>query len=223
MNTWNELFKIIKDKPYYIKLEKFLDNEYSLYTIYPKRDDIFNAFKFTDINNIKVVIIGQDPYHNKNEANGLAFSVNKNIKIPPSLNNIFKEIEIEYNSNIYDKYNGDLTYLAKQGVLLINPILTVRENKPLSHDNDIYKNLFIDILYYLNNINKPLVFMLWGNKAKKYKKYLSNKNHFIIETCHPSPLSAYKGHWFNSNMFRKCNEFLKINNLEEIDWLNNKI
>lgn len=221
MKTWQDFFISIENKEYYKELNNFLDEEYKNYVIYPERKDIFNAFKLTPLENIKAVIIGQDPYFNKGQANGLAFSVNKDIALPPSLKNIYKEIELEFNDINMDYNNGDLSYLASQGVFLINPILTVKEKEPLSHNNDLYKEFFIDLLKFIDNIDSPIVFFLFGNKAKEYKKYILSKNRLILETSHPSPLGANKGGFFKSDIFKKCNEYLKENNKNEIRWSNN--
>ena len=220
--NWNDFFKSIEKKEYYQELMNFIDNEYKNNVCYPPKDKIFEAFKLTTLDNLKVVIFGQDPYFNKGEANGLAFSVNEGIKLPPSLKNIFKEINIEYNYPIDNvPNNGDLSYLASQGVLLLNTYLTVKEKSPLSHKNKLYDYFMKDLLEFISSLDNPLVFLLWGNNSKKLKKYLKNPKHLIIETSHPSPLSANKGGWFNSNQFIKCNEYLKSNNLKEIDWIKN--
>ena len=216
--TWEEVFRIIKTKEYSKRLSAFLDEEYSKYVIYPKRKDMFNAFKFTPLDNVKVVIFGQDPYHEEGQAMGLCFSVPNNIKTPPSLINIYKEIEIEYNTTIKDK-GGDLTYLAKQGVLLLNTILTVREHQPMSHNIKEYSLFMQDIISVLNNLDQPVVFLLWGGPAKKLSVYLTNKNHLILTATHPSPLGANQGGWFNSNIFRKTNDFLVKNGVSPIKWV----
>lgn len=216
--SWEEVFNDISKKDYFKSLMSFLDEEYSNKTIFPPRELIFNAFKLTPLANVKVVIFGQDPYPNPNEAMGLAFSVNKGIKVPPSLVNIFKEIKKEFNIELELPKDGDLTYLAKQGVLLLNSYLTCEAHHPLSHKINEYKLLFKDILNVLNKIQRPIVFMLWGNSAKSYKKYLLNPKHLIVETNHPSPLSANRGGWFDSGCFIKVNDFLKENNQNPIDW-----
>lgn len=216
--NWKNFFVEIKDKNYILKLKKFLDFEYQKYNIFPPRELIFNAFKLTSFNKIKVVIFGQDPYCQKNQAMGLSFSVPKNIKIPPSLKNIFKEISSEFKCDI-DYNNGDLTYLAKQGCLLLNTILTVRENKPLSHKIVEYNEFIIDVLDYISKLKKPIVFMLWGCNAKKYLKYIKNRNALILTSSHPSPLNQ-KGGWFGNYHFKKANEFLLKNNIKEIKWSN---
>ncbi len=216
--TWNEVFNKIKSKEYAIKLNEFLDKEYIEHTIYPPRIDMFNAFKYTPLEDVKVVIFGQDPYHEEGQAMGLSFSVPDNIKAPPSLINIYKEIEDEYQKQFVNR-GGDLTYLAKQGVLLLNTILTVRAHAPLSHNIKEYKMFMCDILEVLNSLDQPIVFLLWGGNAKSLAKYLTNKNHLILTATHPSPLGANQGGWFNCNHFRLTNEFLVKNGLKEINWL----
>lgn len=216
---WNDFFNEIKNKEYFKNLNNFLDEEYKNRIIYPPRDEIYNAFKLCSLSSLKVVIIGQDPYFNKNQAMGLAFSVKEGVKLPPSLENIYKEIEIEFNS-IMNYQSGDLTYLSKQGVFLINPILTVIEGKPLSHNTKEYQLFFKDLMMFIDKIDKPIVFILWGNKAKSYEKYILNKNRLIIKTTHPSPLGANKGGFFNTEMFKKTNEYLKKHGINEIIWGN---
>jgi len=218
---WNDLFLRIKNEEYSTELNTFLDSEYQNKTIYPPRDKIFNAFKLTPLAEVKVVILGQDPYHEESQAMGLAFSVPNGVKLPPSLQNIYKEIGIEYGQDL-SSCSGDLTYLASQGVLLLNPILTVEEHKPLSHKSRFYDSFFIEVMKTLNDTDRPIVFMLWGNNAKQYKYLLTNPKHLILESVHPSPLSANRGGWFNNNHFKLANEFLKNNHLEEINWLPSK-
>ena len=215
---WNDFFNQEKQKPYWKELEAFWDDEYRNHIIYPERKNIFHAFELTPLDKVKVVIFGQDPYHEKGQAMGLAFSVPDNIKTPPSLMNIYKEIEDEYNELIFDK-GGGLTYLAEQGVLLINTILTVREHEPMSHNNKLYKELLKNLVSFLNNIDQPIVFLLWGNNARKIAKDLTNPKHLIIESAHPSPLGANQGGWFGSGQFKKTNEFLGKNGQKEINWL----
>ena len=216
--TWNEVFEQIKSKDYAIRLNKFLDEEYQNYKIYPPRSMMFNAFKLTPLEEVKVVIFGQDPYHEEGQAMGLSFSVPDNIKTPPSLINIYKEIENEFKSQFTNK-GGDLTYLAKQGVLLLNTILTVREASPLSHNIKEYNLFMQDIISTLNKLDQPIVFLLWGGNAKGLAKYLTNKNHLILTATHPSPLGANHGGWFNCNHFRLTNGFLVKNGLKPINWL----
>ncbi len=216
--SWEEVFSEIKKKEYWKRLSSFLDSEYSSHVIYPKRENIFNAFKLTPLENVKVVIFGQDPYHEEGQAQGLAFSVPDDIKTPPSLINIYREIENEYNTVIFNK-GGDLTYLAKQGVLLINTILTVREHAPMSHNIKEYKELNQDIISALNKLDQPIVFLLWGGTAKKLEPLLTNKNHLVLCCTHPSPLGANQGGWFNSGIFVKTNEFLVKNGVKPINWI----
>ena len=218
MNSWDEFFNQIKCKDYAKELSAFLDEEYATHVIYPSRENMFNAFKFTPVENIKVVIVGQDPYHEPNQAMGLSFSVPRGEKLPPSLVNIYKEIQNDLGIRMRD--NGDLTYLAKQGVFLINAYLTVREHEPLSHKCVNYEKFMADVMEYLNKLDQPIVFLLWGSFAQKYEKYLSNPNHLIIKSVHPSPLSANRGGWFFTHQFSKCNAFLKEHNVKSIDWQN---
>jgi uracil-DNA glycosylase len=217
-SSWEALFTTIKSREYYLDLLKFWDEEYSNFICFPKKDHIFNAFNLTKQNDVKVVIVGQDPYHEPGQAMGLSFSVPDGVKLPPSLVNIYKELEIEYQTTI-DKSSGDLTYLAKQGVLMINSILSVRNGEALSHNIKQYSLLFKDILFYLNSLEQPIAFLLWGNHAKKYSKFLNNDKHLILYANHPSPLSANRGGWFNCNHFVKANEFLSANNIQTIDWI----
>ena len=215
-----QFFNSIKSKDYIKTLKTFLDHEYKHKIIYPSRKNIFNAFKLTSVDNIKVVIFGQDPYPNPNQAMGLAFSVNKGILVPPSLKNIYREIEIEFNKRC-NTQNGDLTYLAKQGVLLLNSILTVEKARPLSHNIKEYELFFLDVLNYLNGLDQPIVFMLWGSKAKAYERYIkTNDNRLILKANHPSPLSANQGGWFNTNIFKDCNSYLESKNITPINWIN---
>ena len=164
---------------------------------------MWNAFKFTALKDVKVVILGQDPYPNPNQAKRLAFSVNDGIALPRSLIKIFKEMIDEYKLDIEIPTSGNLSYLSKQGVLLLNPYLTVEAHKPLSHKIKEYDLLFKEIMNLLNESDNPIVFLLWGNNAKKYEKFLTNPKHLVVKTSHPSPLSANQGGWFNSNCFIK--------------------
>lgn len=215
--NWNELFEKIKLQEYAKTLKLFLDEEYKNKIIYPPRKEMFNAFKYCTVNDLKVVIIGQDPYHEPHQAMGLCFAVNHGVALPPSLKNIYKEIENEYHVDM-SKQDGDLTYLAKQGVLLLNSILSVEKGKPLSHNIKEYELFFKDILSFINTLNKPIVFLLWGGYAKSLSKYLTNPSFLILKANHPSPLSANRGGWFNNNHFRLCNEYLIKNNLTPIKW-----
>ena len=198
------------------KIEKFYDEESTKNKVFPPRNQIFRAFEECPIEILKVVIIGQDPYSNFGQANGLAFSVNEGITIPPSLRNIFKEISLEFGIEVKPK--GELGYLAEQGVLLLNSILTVSEGKPLSHKGPFYENFFKEVIKNIEAKNDCVVYMLWGANARKFKKLITNKKHYFIETNHPSPLSANMGGWFNQNQFLKCNEILEKNGKEKIKW-----
>ena len=220
-STWKEFFKIIENKGYCEPLHKFLDDEYSSFECYPPRELLFNAFRLTPLKDVKVVIVGQDPYHEPGQAMGLSFSVPVGIKVPPSLINIYKEMQLEYNVKM-DMTSGDLTYLAKQGVLLLNSILSVRAHQAMSHNTKEYQLFLSDVLETLDKQNHPIVFMLWGGPAKKLKSYLHNPNHKILECIHPSPLAANHGGWFGNNHFKLANEFLVNNGIKPIDWTKQK-
>ena len=217
MNSWTDLFNEIKQKEYWRTLNEFLDKEYSSFECYPKRENMFNAFKLTNAEDIKVVVLGQDPYHEPGQAMGLAFSVPDTEKCPPSLVNIFKEIENEFKSPV--KKLGDLTYLAKQGVFLLNTVLSVRKGEAFSHKRKEYSLLISDVLKFIDNLDQPIVFMLWGKPAQKFEKFVTNKKHIVIKRTHPSPLGANQGGWFNQNQFIECNKFLSDNKVKPIDWI----
>lgn len=204
-DKWDNLLKEEYQKEYFKNLIEKVNNEYKTKTIFPPKDEIFNAFKLTEYNNIKVVILGQDPYHGVGEAEGLSFSVKENIKIPPSLQNIFKELNNDLNYNI--PTNGSLKKWAKEGVLLLNSILTVEKDKPLSHKNIGWETFTDEIIKLINKKETPVVFILWGNYAKTKEKYITNKVHYVIKSPHPSPLSAYHG-FFDSKPFSKTNDYL---------------
>ena len=216
-SSWKDFFEKEKEKAYFRKLEEFLDNEYKNKVIYPPRDLVFNAFSLCPLDKIKVVIIGQDPYHEPEQAMGLSFSVPSTCKVPPSLKNIYKEIEDDCNELFFNK-DGDLTYLANQGVLLLNSILTVEQGKPLSHNIKEYEELYHNILKELDELDYPLVFMLWGGNAKKQSVYLKNPKHLVLCANHPSPLSANRGGFFGCKHFSKANQFLIQNGIEPIIW-----
>lgn len=216
-SSWKDFFEKEKEKAYFRKLEEFLDNEYKNKVIYPPRDLVFNAFSLCPLDKIKVVIIGQDPYHEPGQAMGLSFSVPSTCKVPPSLKNIYKEIEDDCNEIFFNK-DGDLTYLANQGVLLLNSILTVEQGKPLSHNIKEYDELYHNILKELDELDYPLVFMLWGGNAKKQSVYLKNPKHLVLCANHPSPLSANRGGFFGCKHFSKANQFLIQNGIEPIIW-----
>ncbi len=214
-NSWDILLKDEFEKPYYLNLRKFLAQEYKTQTIYPHMNDIFNALKYTDYQNVKVVILGQDPYHQPNQAHGLCFSVKKGVNPPPSLQNMYKEIHAEYGYPIPD--HGELTYWAEQGVLMLNTVLTVRESQPNSHKGMGWEIFTDDIISLLNQRPEPMVFLLWGANARAKTKLITNPAHLVLTSAHPSPLSAYNG-FFGNNHFKKANEFLKSNGMTEIDW-----
>lgn len=213
--AWKNILKDEFEKTYFIDLMKKLNEEYKNFTVYPKEDFIFNALNLTPYSETKVVILGQDPYHNPNQAIGLSFSVQDGIKIPPSLVNIYKEIFDDLNITI--PKTGDLTSWAKQGVLLLNTVLTVRENKPNSHKNIGWIEFTDSIIKKLNEHESPIVFILWGNNSLKKSSLITNSRHLILTAAHPSPLSAYKG-FFKCKHFSKTNDFLLDNNLTAIDW-----
>ena len=213
-NNWDIILKDEYKKDYYKNMVSFLNKEYNERVIFPLKANIFKAFSLTDYNNIKVVILGQDPYHGIDEANGLAFSVNDNVKLPPSLKNIFKELESDLNIK-NDK--GDLSNWARQGVLLLNTVLTVVKDTPASHKNIGWEVFTDEVIKIINQKEEPVVFILWGNFAKSKKKYITNSKHFVIESTHPSPFSCNNG-FFGSKPFSKTNDFLRKNNIKEIDW-----
>lgn len=218
MNSWKTFFDQVSQSDYAKSLHEFLNEEYKTQTIYPPRRLMFNAFNLTDVKDLKVVIIGQDPYHNPGQAMGLSFSVPSGTKLPPSLVNIYKEIENDL--GIKMREDGDLTYLAKQGVLLINAYLSVRENQPLSHHRIEYDLFMEDLMKYIDSLNQPIVFMLWGNFARKYEKFVANPERLILKSVHPSPLGANHGGWFNLHQFSRCNQYLEAHNIKPIDWQN---
>ena len=214
-NSWDNILKGEFQKDYYLKLREFLKSEYSRYVIYPNMYDIFNALKYTSYEDVKVVILGQDPYHGKGQAHGLCFSVQDGIPFPPSLKNIFLELKNDLEIDIPKSCN--LSKCAHQGVLLLNTVLTVREGLAGSHQNKGWEIFTDTIIEKLNDRVEPIVFVLWGNFAKNKKKLITNRNHIILEAAHPSPLSAYNG-FFGCKHFSKINNILKENNQTVIDW-----
>lgn len=214
-NSWDILLKDEFQKPYYLNLRKFLVQEYRTQTIYPHMDNIFNALKYTDYKDVKVVILGQDPYHQPNQAHGLCFSVLKGVNPPPSLQNMYKEIHAEYGYPIPE--HGELTYWAQQGVLMMNTVLTVRESQPNSHKGMGWEVFTDNVISLLNQRPEPMVFLLWGANARAKTKIITNPNHLVLQSAHPSPLSAYNG-FFGNGHFKKANEFLKSHGMTEIDW-----
>ncbi|MDD7398398.1 MAG: uracil-DNA glycosylase [Firmicutes bacterium] len=213
-NSWDEVLSDEFKSEYYLKLREFLKKEYFSRTIYPPMNDIFNALKLTPYEKVKVVILGQDPYHEKGQAEGLCFSVPKGVKTPPSLVNIFKEIKDDLN---IDNTSPELSCWAKQGVLLLNTSLTVREGQANSHSGKGWEILTDAIIKKLNDRKQPIVFLLWGANARSKAAFITNKNHLVLSAAHPSPLSAYNG-FFGCKHFSKANEFLVKNGIEPIDW-----
>lgn len=211
---WDEVLNDEMNKPYFKNLGVFVKDEYGKNIVYPEYKNIFNALKYTDYDEVKVVILGQDPYHGPNEAHGLSFSVQKGVKRPPSLENIFKEL---YSDLGIIRTNNDLTDWAKEGVFLLNSIMTVIKDRPLSHKDKGWETFTDNLIKLLNEREKPVVFILWGSFARSKKSLITNKIHYIIESPHPSPLSAYRG-FFGSKPFSKANNFLVTNGIEPINW-----
>ena len=214
-NDWDNILKDTFESNYYKDLHNKVLEEYKTKTIFPKYNNIFNALKLTPYNNVKVVIVGQDPYHGVGEAMGLSFSVNKGIKLPPSLKNIYKELESDL--GIPPRLDGDLTNWAKEGVLLINSVLTVEKDLPASHKNLGWEHITDEIISKINEKDTPVVFILWGNFAISKSSLITNPKHLVITSPHPSPFSARKG-FFGSKPFSKANEFLAKNNIKPIDF-----
>lgn len=214
--NWNAYLQEQFNLPYFKELKGFVENEYSENTCFPPKEEIFNAFNHCDINAIKVVIIGQDPYHNYNQANGLCFSVNNGIAHPPSLKNIFKEIEADL--GIEYPENGNLERWAKQGVFLLNATLTVRAHEAGSHQKQGWEKFTDAVIKTISDQNENVVFLLWGSFAKKKSKLIDSKKHYILTSGHPSPLSANRGYWFGNKHFSKANAILKQNGLTKINW-----
>lgn len=214
-NDWKPAISKEFKKTYYNQLYKFIKEEYNTRQIFPPSDDIFNAFHFTPLSQVKVVIFGQDPYHNEGQAHGLCFSVKPEVEIPPSLVNIYKELKDDL--GCYIPNNGYLVKWAKQGVLMLNTVLTVRAHQANSHKGKGWEEFTDAAIQILNKQDRPIVFILWGRPAQMKRNMLTNEKHLILEAPHPSPLSAYRG-FFGSKPFSKTNEFLKKNGLDPIDW-----
>lgn len=215
--SWNNQLNQEFQKPYFLELMQQVEQEYATTTCFPPKELIFNAFEQFDFEETKVVIIGQDPYHGTGEANGLCFSVNDGVAIPPSLKNIFTEINSEYDRILFPT-SGNLERWSKQGVLLLNAGLTVRKDAANSHKH-LKWNLFTDAVIQLLNDNcTHLVFLLWGSFAHKKGKMITREKHLVLETGHPSPLSANRGFWFGNNHFKLTNEYLLNNEKKEIEW-----
>lgn len=214
-NEWDELLKGEFEKEYYLKLRKFLANEYRTRKIYPDMYDIFNSLKYTSYSDVKAVIIGQDPYHGAGQAHGLCFSVQKGVAVPPSLQNIYKELEADL--GIPPAQHGYLKKWADNGVLMMNAVLTVREGMANSHKGMGWEIFTDRVIELLNNREKPMVFLLWGGNAKQKKSLITNPAHLILQAAHPSPLSAYNG-FFGCRHFSKTNAFLEEHGMTPIDW-----
>lgn len=214
-NDWDEILKDEFQKEYYLKIREFLKKEYSTRRIYPNMNDIFNALKYTSFKDTKVVIIGQDPYHGAGQAHGLCFSVKEGVQFPPSLRNIFKELQSDVGTEI--PHSGELTDWARQGVLLLNAVLTVREGEPTSHSKIGWETFTDRVIMELNKKDTPVVFLLWGAYAQKKAEIITNPIHKKLLSVHPSPLSASRG-FFGCKHFSKTNEILKINGMSPINW-----
>ena len=219
MHTWRDFFSGERKLPYFIDMQAFLNRAHAEKNIYPAKDKMFHAFELCSLSSLKVVIIGQDPYHQPGQANGLAFSVNQGIKLPPSLRNIYKEIESDLAVKM-DYHNGDLSYLANQGVLMINSLLSVEEGKPLSHQHLGYDTFFQHLLTFIATLSQPIVFLLWGHHAKQYQSLIDHPPHHLLFAHHPSPLSANRGGWFGCKHFSKTNQWLTLQGLAPIQWSN---
>ncbi len=214
-NDWDEILKEEFSSDYYLKLREFLKSEYSAKTVFPPMNDIFSAFKASSFENTKVVIIGQDPYHGFGQAHGLCFSVKKGVMPPPSLKNIYKEINSDLGLPIPN--HGELTRWANQGVLMLNSVLTVREGAPTSHKDKGWETFTDNVIKKINEKQTPVVFLLWGAYAQRKGQLITNPLHYKLCAAHPSPLSAYNG-FFGCKHFSKTNEILKTHGLEPIDW-----
>lgn len=214
-NDWDGILADEWQKPYYLELRRFLKSEYSTQTVYPNMNDIFNALRLTSFKDTKVVIIGQDPYHGFGQAHGLCFSVKKGVVPPPSLKNIYKELQSDIGFKI--PTHGELTSWAKQGILLLNNVLTVREGLPNSHKGKGWEIFTDRVIGELNRKETPVVFLLWGANAQKKAEIITNPKHYKLITVHPSPLSASRG-FFGCKHFSKTNEILQKNHINPINW-----
>lgn len=214
-NSWDEILAAEFESDYYLQLRQFLKQEYRTQTIYPDMFDMFNALKFTDYGDVRAVILGQDPYHGPGQAHGLAFSVRRGVPAPPSLVNIYKEIERDL--GIAPPSHGNLEHWTKQGVLLLNTALTVRRGQANSHRGKGWETFTDHVIEHLNRRERPMVFLLWGANAKGKVPLITNPNHLILTAAHPSPLSAHNG-FFGCRHFSKCNHFQREFDQKEIDW-----
>lgn len=214
-NDWLEAVGGEFKKPYYTDLYKFVKEEYSNEIVYPPSDDIFNAMHLTPLNEVKVLILGQDPYHNQGQAHGLCFSVQPDVVVPPSLKNIYKELQADLGCEIPN--NGYLVKWAQQGILMLNTVLTVRAHKPLSHQGKGWEQFTDAIIEAVNAQDRPIVYMLWGKPAQRKASMLNNPKHLVLKAAHPSPLSASHG-FFGCKHFSQANQFLEENGIQPIDW-----
>lgn len=216
-SSWQNVLLKELEKPYFLQLMKNVDSEYEKHTCFPPKELIFNAFDLCTFDNLKIVIIGQDPYHGTGEANGLCFSVNDNVKIPPSLRNIFAEINTDLD-RIMLPTSGNLEHWAKQGVLLLNATLTVRKDEANSHKHLDWQKFTNAVIQKISEEKEHVVFMLWGSFAQKKIKFIDESKHFILQSGHPSPLSANRGFWFGNKHFSKSNDYLIKNKKTPITW-----
>ena len=214
-NDWQKLFDIEQEKPYYLSLRSFLKHEYATEVVFPPMDEIFQAFCLTPLSETKVVLVGQDPYHEEGQAMGLSFSVREGTVEPPSLRNIKEELRNE--GLLHEPWSSDLSRWAKQGVLLLNSTLTVRAHQAASHQGKGWEIFTDNAIMALNEDSKPKVFLLWGSYARSKKVMITNPAHLILESAHPSPLSAYRG-FFGNGHFKKANDFLVSNGMDPIIW-----
>jgi uracil-DNA glycosylase len=213
---WQSVLGAEMGKAYFKDLMTFVDSEYASAKCYPPKDEIFAAFNATPFDQVKVVIIGQDPYHGAGQANGLCFSVSEGVKLPPSLTNIFREMQSDLQADVSE--SGNLMHWAKQGVFLLNAILTVRESNPGSHQKKGWEQFTDNVILKLSEEKEGIVFLLWGGYAKKKGLKIDRSKHLILESGHPSPLSANRGHWFGNNHFSEVNKYLILNKKEPISW-----
>lgn len=216
MNSWKEFIAAESTKEYYLKLKQTIDKAYATEVVYPPKEDIYNAFKHCPLDKVKVVILGQDPYHGAGQAHGLSFSVNKGIALPPSLRNIYRELEQDV--DFINPNHGDLTYWAKQGVLLLNDVLTVKAASAGSHQKLGWEQFTEHVISFLSEQKSDLVFMLWGNHALKKGKKIDRAKHLVLASGHPSPMSANQGKWFGNKHFSQANTFLVSKGKQPIDW-----
>lgn len=214
-NEWDSLLAEEFEKEYYLQLREFLRQEYQTNRIYPPMEDIFNAFKYTSYSDVKIVILGQDPYHGEGQAHGMCFSVRPNVPMPPSLQNIFAELHDDI--GMFAPHSGYLVPWAREGVLLMNTVLTVRDSQPNSHKGKGWEILTDRIITLLGQREQPIVFLLWGSHARKKKELITGSQHLILECAHPSPLSAYRG-FFGCGHFSQANQFLYDHGITPVDW-----